>query len=237
MSNGEELGIDEKTLDVIIQAYFPRFLAEPDNARTRAQTAYTIASATAAALVAAGALGDIQSYAWPVEVLGLLAVLGWVWAAYRFMKVTREVTRRRKETVEAVRDSTPGKWAKDVLARVRADIREIDARLADALWATKAALIFTVLAFAAVLLFPAQPTRDATVALTDEGNAAVGEACSESVTTLSGELQLGSLDDDYVVIEVPAGACQADESVEVRIPPAQVEAVVSSERGLIPFAD
>lgn len=237
MTDTNDPDIDEKTLDVIIGAYFPRYLGEPDSARTRAQTAYTIASATATALVAAGALGDIQSYPWPVEILGLLSVAGWVFAAYLFMKVTREVTRRRKDTGEAVQGLAPGDFAGRVLARVRADIREIDDRLADALWATAAALILTVLTFAAVLVFPAQPETQATLVLTEEGDVAVDELCSVTVSQLSGELRVDTLDDKYVVMEVPAGMCQPNQRVEVRIPPAQVEAVVSEKRGVIPFAD
>ena len=231
------LDIDEKTLDVIIGAYFPRYLGEPDNARSRAQAAYAIASATATALVAAGALGDIESFSWPVQALGLLAVVAWVWTAYRFMQVTREVERRRKEPVEPVKDSSPGQWARDVLTRARDDMREIDRRLGDALLATGVALVLTVATFAAVLLLPAQPRTDATVELTNEGVAAVNEVCDVSVTQLSGELQTDTLDDAYVVLEVPAGICDEDRAVVIRLPPSQVEAVATSQRGPIPAAN
>jgi hypothetical protein len=120
---------------------------------------------------------------------------------------------------------------------VRADISEIDRRLADALRATKAALALTVLTFAAVLVFPAQPTAQATIDLTDEGIAAVDEVCEQSMTQVSGELQTDTLDDDFVVVEVPAGDCDPENSTVLRIPPKQVEAISSEARGLIPLPD
>ena len=66
-------------------AFYPRALAAADTARTRAQSGYTIASAVAAALVAAGILTDICDQQLPIQVLALLSIAAWVVTAILFM--------------------------------------------------------------------------------------------------------------------------------------------------------
>jgi hypothetical protein len=63
--------------DAVVNAYYPRALAVPDAARSRAQAAYTIASAIAAALVAAGVFGNLDQRPELVQGLGVAALVGW----------------------------------------------------------------------------------------------------------------------------------------------------------------
>lgn len=248
--------VNQKALEAIISGHYGRALAEPVNARARAQWAYTVASATAAALVTAGILSDLPSYPWPVKVLGVLALSAWVVTAGLFMRVARIVEiEHRREGKEVITEAggelapQPGpakenqehqtpperllgakEFAFKALRRADDEASAIDQRLGEATGASWIALILTVLAFLAVLLFPLHAeTVSARLVLTDEGQATLEAVCDAEVASLEGELEEGTLGEDFAVVRVAAGECTTEETT-VLLAPKQVEAVVSGDQ-------
>lgn len=85
--------VDSEALKTIVGAVYPAMLSEPTTVRARAQTAYTIASAIAAALVTAGVVAKIKEFPAVVQVFGVLAVATWLLAAGLFINISRRVTK------------------------------------------------------------------------------------------------------------------------------------------------
>src|SRR5437588_326206 len=90
--------IDDKVVDATLNAYYPALIASADAARARAQVAYTIASATAAALVAAGVLTNIAAAPFWVRLLGTASLIAWITVAALFMFVVMRVRPQRKKS-------------------------------------------------------------------------------------------------------------------------------------------
>ena len=67
------------------QGYYPSVLASADAACGRAKDAYTIASAVAAAIVAAGVFGDFANQTRGTKVFAVAALVGWLAAAAFFI--------------------------------------------------------------------------------------------------------------------------------------------------------
>jgi hypothetical protein len=222
--------VHEKALEAIVAGHYAQVLSEPATARTRAQTAYTIASATAAALVAAGVLADIGSYPAVVQVLGGLALGGWIVSAALFMHVSQQAkTTKAADTPAAEKLLSSREFVFKALARAKDIADAVDRRLNNAIRASWVALAITGFAFVSTLLWPAHlETAQANLILSPEGAKTVAPLCDTPRTMLEGELQVGSLSKDYAVIEIDPGGCR-DRSVTLLVPPDQVQGAVSEE--------
>jgi hypothetical protein len=135
--------------DAIVAAYYPRALSSPDAARSRAQAGYTIASAIAAALVAAGVLGDVESQGAVVQALGLSAIILWMTSAWLYMLAVAVPVR----LVEGLR-LTEDAFVDTTLSNAKAERDEVDLRQGRARLASFGAVLLTVVAFAAALYIP-----------------------------------------------------------------------------------
>jgi hypothetical protein len=135
--------------DAIVTAYYPRALSSPDSARSRAQAGYTIASAIAAALVAAGVLGDIESQRTVVQALGLSAIILWMTTAWFYMLAVSVPVR----VVEGLR-LTEDAFVDTTLRNAKAERNEVDLRQRRARLASFGAVLLTVVAFATALYIP-----------------------------------------------------------------------------------
>src|SRR6476620_3952112 len=77
-------------VSAIIDAYYPLVVSLPEKARSRAQAAYGVASAIAAALVALGIFGKVGERPLAVQVLGLIALCAWLVTALLFMRAVSQ---------------------------------------------------------------------------------------------------------------------------------------------------
>jgi hypothetical protein len=208
----------------VVGAYYPRAIAVADGARAKAQSAYTIASAIAAALVAAGILTDLGERAWYVQLAALAALAAWLLTAVLFMQAVAEPVNLSLPSLIPTADG----FIDAVLAAARKEREAIEHRVVIATFATVGAVILTVLAFVLVVAIPITTSVHGTVLLTEEGVSTIEKTCNRPVATIAGELDPGALTDRYVPIELDAGTC-ADDSVVVRLPQRFVLAVRDSQ--------
>jgi MFS family permease len=144
----EEAAAADAVAAAVVDAFYRRMLSAPDLARQRAQVAYTIAGAVAAALVAAGAVADLGAKPWWFQVLGAVALVAWlvtaglfVWAvALPYSAEAPEKIKGRAEFVQFALDDHATEQF------------HIDRRQAMALSAGTVAAGLTVIAIALVLL-------------------------------------------------------------------------------------
>jgi hypothetical protein len=135
--------------DAVVSAYYPRALASPDSARSRAQAGYTIASAIAAALVAAGVLSEIDSQPGVIQILGLGALTLWMATAWLYMSAV-SVPVRVIEGLQLTEDEFVG----TALSNAKIERDEVDRRQRRARWVSFAAVLLTLATFVAAVRFP-----------------------------------------------------------------------------------
>jgi hypothetical protein len=227
MTNGDT-PVDQKALETITTAYYTQVLSSPKDARTRAQSAYTIASATAGALVTAGLLTGIGDYPAIVQILGAAALAAWLFAAGAYLWVSRDVPQPLDaEVLREFKEKgglTAANFVEFALDSTTALAKSVEDRLRLALLSTSAALALTLLAFAAALLWsPPADTAAATLIVTEEAAKSMQGACEGLITgqAIQGDLDISSLSDDFLKLSVQ-GECHRT----VRIASTSVVAVV-----------
>ncbi|NLT06226.1 MAG: hypothetical protein GXY03_07925 [Solirubrobacterales bacterium] len=210
----------ETMVTEVAKAYYPLAVAAADHARTRAQAGYTIASAVAAALVAAGIFADFAELPAVVQGLGFAALLGWLAAALGFMVA---VSRRRPTPQEDEDPTSPQEnvgalaFVRDVMGDAKQERAAVERWLAIATGAVGVAMALTLLTVGGILLQDSpDPKRAATVTLTADGAAAFAASCDETRRAVRGRLDPGDLGDAFVPVEVAAGVCGSDE-VDLRL--------------------
>jgi hypothetical protein len=206
--------------DAVVAAYYPRALAVADTARSRAQAAYGIASAIAAALVAAGVFGDLDDRRTIVQIFGVAALALWLLAAGLFLVAVSapfHETPPNQKTAEAFVLETLGAATKE---RTRVEQFSIGAAIVAGL-----AALVTAATFALALFYPPTEEHDAKVLLTAKGTASVEKACGSVPVPLKGQLVMDDLQKEFVAVKLDAGSCGLETGPTVAIPRAQVRAV------------
>jgi hypothetical protein len=200
----------------VAKAYYPRAVAAADAARTRAQAGYTIASAIAAALVAAGIFGGIEDFEPVVQGLGVLALVGWLLAGFFFVLA---VSNRRPDPEESKDpqklDEHKGAlpFIREVMSDAKRERNAVEEHQKRAVVSTAAAMVLTVATIIGVLVDqPADASKSATFGLSASGAAAVDAVCDRPVSTLEGSVDPAKLDQDFVPIAIEAGSCVDDET-------------------------
>jgi MFS family permease len=205
----------------VVGAYYPRAVAAADAARTRAQSAYAIASAVAAALVAAGILTDIGDRPEWVQILGLAALAAWLVTAVLFMAAVAEPV----QLTLPARLPDADHFIDAVLENVRQERAALEGRLGPAIVGTKIAVLLTVVAFLLVLFVPEEATTtNVSVVLNDKGAASIEALCGTSAITVTGQVDLSTLAEKYVPVTLNAESC-GGQSMTVRLPQRYVVAV------------
>jgi hypothetical protein len=217
--------IDKDALKSIIGAVYPTMLAEPATVRTRAQSAYAIASAIATALITAGVLADIAEFSLWVQVLGTAAVATWMFTAAMFINISRRVTKIPR--VEGDQLLTETEFVSQALNLAVTEAEALESQLSQAAKATHSALALTALALFLAAFMPIESQNPvSSVQLTAAGTALVKQACPGATERISGELKVATLADDYA--ELVTEEC-GDEAVTLRIPPKYIASVTTPE--------
>jgi hypothetical protein len=214
-----DVAIPTDVRDAVVRAYYPRALAVPDGARSRAQAAYGIAAAIAAALVTAGVFGDLDKRPGLVQAIGILALVAWLVAAGLYLAavslpfVPATATQRSTQAfVTAAVDAAQTE-------RDRVDHWQKKAGVASGV-----AALLTVVAFVAALVDTPTDSKAATVTLGDKAKAAVAAACGNVPDLVTGSVSADGLEKEFVQIKVDKGVC-GDKDVVVAVPRGQVQAV------------
>jgi len=213
--------VPEDVRKAVVDAYYPRALTVSDNARGRAQAAYGVASAIAAALVAAGVFGDLGERTTAVQVLGVAALVAWLIAAGLFLFALSAPFYETPPPQEGA-----GAFVYSVLDAASRERRNVDQWSTRARWTSIAAGLLTVLAFGlAVFSDPPSKTREGRITLMAASTEAVADRCPRLSATFAGRLDKADLEKEFVSI-TPDGAVCGEEGAVISVPRAQVRAVV-----------
>ena len=204
-------------------------------ARTRdsADKAWKIAAGVAAVIVATGFTDRLQSTAPWVRAVGAAAVLAWLITTGLFIWVNvvpgtdAPIWKRHKAAIEAKMEAEKARAAGDrvrereVYARIRVRIMQevVRQRFRQAVTSSFVALALTAAALAAVIFTGSQAsTRTGFLLLTDDGKAALVEACPK-LTAATVAHVLASVDTENIGVDKPIkitfgrGACDSSAMV------------------------
>jgi len=191
----------------------------------RAQGAYTIAGAVAAAIVAAGVVGHIAAASWPVQVLGVVALAAWLITAWLFIQAVAAPGRARPTGQPD--DATA--FVKEVFELVDRERETIETWLRRAFISTFVALALT---FASVVIALAVPRPSSEVhgrlSLTGEGRSAIDTLCRRSPDVVAGSVDPATLGDAFTVLRLDAGTC-GSRPYEVRLARGSIAAFAADQ--------
>jgi len=206
MSDAPDLTRDELSPDAvkaIVDAYYPNALATGDRLRTRALNGFTVASAVAAALVAAGLVTGLGRLGGPLEAAGVLAVVLWLAAAAAYLWAV---------TGRVAADKRPAAQSDAELANRRLDRanREVDAlapRIQRGFFLTLCGLTVTIVAIVIAAFAPPDPRQWATVTLTTDGAQELGRVCGKRRSTVRARVDPDRLGRNLIAFRIVAKDC------------------------------
>jgi hypothetical protein len=218
------VGIPTDVRDAVVSAYYPRALAVSDAARARAQAAYGISSAIAAALVAAGVFGHLEDRAVSVQVVGVAALVAWLVAAGLFL-----IAVSRPFQVATATQNSVSAFVHAALDAARVERKKVDDwQKWAAITSAVAALITVVALVLALAVEPPSAVRSATVRVSNTAAAALGALCTSSRNELKVSFDPASLESQLVTMKADPGQC-GPTAVDVSLPRAQLLAVAFSK--------
>jgi hypothetical protein len=200
--------IPSSVTQAIVNAHYPRMMTQPDSARNRAQAAFAIASAIATTLVGFSVFGGIKTFALPVQILGILALLAWVVTAALYINaVAAPIEQAGLKESKTVYD-----FANAVLSNSLAERKEIDTRQKRA---RRTGAIAAVLTFATLIgAFYYQPDPVFTkvdVIVSDRALEAFHKMCTNHPAILRGRIEKGALEKSTVAIKLDPNQCRPGE--------------------------
>jgi hypothetical protein len=217
--NAAAIEPDPKVIDAVVQGYYTRGVDAVDRKRERSEKGYTIASAVAASLVAAGLVTHLDEKSTLVKVLGLAGLLFWLMAALLFIRVVALDVKLPE--VAGYRDA--GEFITGVAQRAREEIAVLNKRLNHAMVATVLAVALTFGALVSATVDTGGPKfESAQVVLTNAGDATVSKLCGRAVGDLYATVESGALSKPVVKFELPPGEC--DPSTEIELPKGDIAA-------------
>jgi MFS family permease len=215
----------DPVVKAVIDAYYPDYVHRPSAARTRAQGAYTIAGAVAAAIVAAGIAGNIAAGSCLVQAFGAAALAAWLITACLFILAVAVSVERPSSEKTTDRDT----FLKNVFDQVDREQGAIEKRLKAAFWSTLVALALT---FASVVIALAVPRPSSEVhgrlSLTSEGRSAIEALCGRSPDTVAGSVDPAALGNAFTVLRLDAGMC-GRQAYKVSLARASIEAFAADQ--------
>ena len=206
----------------VVERYYTRGVDAADRTRQHSERGYTIASAIAATLVAAGLLTHLEERPVVVQVLGLVSLGLWLLAALLFMWAVAF----RVSVPEPEAYKNEGEFVTGIGKQLRQEIRVLNRRLNWALATTVTATVMTISALGYATAEPggSTPVR-ARVELTPAADKAVAKLCGRPVSFIYATVNPDALSHASVPLGIPAGECGPQATVE-RVPK---DAIVATE--------
>ena len=195
----------------VTDAYWPRALAAADAARARAQSGFTIASAIATGLIAAGLFTDVGDRAHKARYVGGAALGLWLAAMLLFLFAVAAPTGEPAEPQHSVEA-----FATRLVASVEGERRGIEWRLRLAVAVTSAA----VLATAATVITGAMSwgiDRDRGQLVVAAGGLRALE-CAKNPVVFRGKLDVPTLQSSFVIFTLDHSSCALPAGATIRIP-------------------
>jgi hypothetical protein len=181
--------------DEVVKAFYPSLLSAGQAARDRAQSAFSIASAITAVLVAGGAFADIGRRSDWLKGLGLLTLAAWVATAFLFLRAVASPVASPNQA-----DVSSEDFARAVLANSRAERDAVQSRQRTALWTSGGAMILTLM----LLLFTSTPDNfrghRARLSLTQAGDLAASAVCPTVAEPVVGDVDANRLGGAFIQI-------------------------------------
>jgi hypothetical protein len=204
----------------VVERYYTRGLDAVDRTRQRAERGYTIASAIAAALVAAGLLTHLEERPDLVKILALVGFGLWLIAALVFMwAVAIDVKFKEPKGYDSWDAFVTG-----IAEQVRKEIGIINRRLLSAVLVTAVATVVTIAAVSyGVADTGGAAAAPARVELTAQGDRALTKVCGRKVGFVYASVKPDTLDDPIVELKLPAGECSPRATV-AHVPKEEVAA-------------
>lgn len=209
----EESEVDDAAYLAVADAYYRKAIDAPEAARRRAQGAYAIAGAVAAAVVTAGAFGDLAGRPLSVRLLGAMALIAWIATAALFMRAVAAPFKSLRKELFSKLDFVNEVMGKAESEREAVDDRQLLARSAAAL-----ASFLTVAVVALALFLPAASDAKAgMVDLSPGEQKSLSALCGEPVPeVMTGEIDEGSSGDDTLSFDPAAKLCDAEGDVTLQ---------------------
>lgn len=205
--DGQAGKVNEKVVQAVINAFYPAVLGSADAARTRAQNGYTIASAVAAAIVAAGVFGDFASAVLAVKILGVVALVLWLAAAAAYIYAVSG----RVPSAEGIAIGAD-QFTLDVVQKAREAREKVEGRSSVAQALTFAAVIATAGALGTAAFFPHKSTTvTAHVLLSRSGVADVSRLCSTRSDIIEAKVEPEAIGKPAVALTPVPTACGSHE--------------------------
>lgn len=201
---------DDEMRRAVVDAYYRRVLDQPEAARRRAQAAYVIASAVAAAVLAAGALGKLDREPALLQILGPIVLVAWLSSAGLFLWAVA-VPYRDPDLPEEVKGFNA--FLDAVLTSSDNERKDIDSRQRRARITAGVAAALTVLTVVLALALPVTTkTQAGVLRLRNEARGDLIKLCGKKMpSVVEGEIDTSSLADRSVAVELPTTACRDTE--------------------------
>lgn len=208
----------EDAVKAVVAGYYTRGLGAVDRSRQRAERGYTIASAIAAALVAAGLLTHLEDRPIVVQVLALLGLSLWLATALLFMIAVA----LKVKVDEPAGFRGAGGLIAGIAQQLRTEKDIIDTRLLRAAIATGLATVVTIAALCYGVAEPSvsSPVKSR-VELTAQGNKALTNLCGRPVGVIYATVEPVALKEPVVSLELPAGECGLT-STKAQVPKGEI---------------
>jgi hypothetical protein len=189
--------------NALAPAFYTKVVESADAARARAQNAYAVASAVAVALIGSAILGNLDQQPSWVQALGAAAVVAWVVVAGLFVVAIAVGTPKESEPDEVVGADA---FVNRIIARAGSELGTIQKRTQRAMIGAAVAVLITVAALGGVVFHPPD-LRSGEILVTTAEAHALQHVCPNVTNEISGEIDVASLDSEFVAIEPPASVC------------------------------
>lgn len=210
--------LDPLVVGEVNKAYYSTVLMAPERARTRALNASTIAGTAAGALVAAGAIGDVERLPWWIALCGYVTVLLWLAAATAYLAAVAGPARAAgagpavNEGADAAAVSAQRK-----IAATEQRLRLIQRRAGVAHRLAVAAVVATALIIGLTAVAARGDAREqATVVLSADGARELGRVCGTVRGTVRARVDPQSLGGDVLRLELGERVCAGRDEVSLR---------------------
>jgi hypothetical protein len=210
----------------VIDAYYPSALATGDRLRARALNGFTVASAVAAALVAAGLVTGLGRLGGWLGAVGVLAVALWFAAAAGYLwAVTGKVTVDKRPAAQS-----DAELADRRLDRADKEVDALAPRLQKAFVLTLAALMATAAALGLAAFAPADPRQEATVLLTADGARELRRVCGNQGSVVHARVDPDRLNRTLIPFRIVPKDCRG-RWLNVVLADSLVSTITFDERG------
>jgi MFS family permease len=224
----EPLGVDERVMDAVISAYYPRVVAIGETARNRAQAAFAGASALAGGALGAFVVTLPRSQHPAARLLGCLAVGAWLLAVPFFVAaIARYVRPVQQSSNQDSRsdDDFSRVFLREVFQRSAEERKKVDKLQQIAQLIACVALVLSFFTFVAATFAPEQTEKSpASLVLTPAGQGALADLCHHNDRIVDGRIESASLGTPFVVFHVDANTCGGYSAI-LRIPRSDVAVV------------